>query len=419
MFLRVIVLAFSYIGAVSAEDCCSVSGQLSTQFKYLNGSADDGLSQQHYLDAVYALPNNSARGYLGMGFMDQNRKTEIQFKQAYFEKKSTIGEIRFGRLPVSDVLGFYSLDGLQYKRVLPHQSFEAKLGVPRKIEDFNSINVDQLLTLAWQYFLPGSSANESVGLQSLYRSTARFDLLHLRDSESKDKQSILGFTFIGRHNISPDLSRSNAHFSGNINIDSGELYKAKAQVDFPCCRRGGLFRLQLSAFKPQKEILDFNQRFYQYYATGHQVHFEPSLYRRLKNRRSTRFAIRYVDRENSNAGFGANMSLSTRYVDGLREELRLDVLHLNNDTIATAYARRSSAVNALLRYRLGVALQKSVDGHDENTILSAEYKVDYMPGSQTLVSMYMSSGFDRQKDNDYKLRIKVEWYFDKATRSVF
>ncbi len=419
MCLRACILSLLLVSGVWAEDCCSLSGHIATEIRDSSSKAlDDGSVLQQDVEASYKDVQNNFQAHLDLHYQLEDGEVGSQLNQLSVEKQVDNLSFRLGRMTRSDSLGFYSLDGVLLSRTKSLHSLQASLGIPRKIDHYQSVHIDRLFGAAWRY----SAKPNTVALwnrHSLYLSTIGLQLQHLRDSDNASSQSRLGFSLAGGQVTVSKAQRARVQMQADLDIDHGYLYKANFAVDMPVTNAKNLLRTEISTFKPQKEVLDFQQRFYQLYSHGKQSRLQSSYFYRIDYQKQAMFTLRYVERENASSGIGSNLTLLTRHKDGLKQELRFDALHMNNDSVLTLYARRSSSLNALLRYRAGFALQQMQGNSNENNrALVVEYKLEYMPSIESYLSVYLKGSLNNRKANDLFVSLKYAWYFDKAAKRL-
>ena len=409
-FLSTVILAVAASTAWSG-DWRSLSGRIESLADVDNRRFGSEHLLEQWADVQYSDTRRELYSGLNLSWRQRGGHAALKVRQLFIEKGLPGHTLRAGRMQRSDALGYYNLDGLALTSPVHAATLEVHAGVPRRIEDYRTVEGDALYGLTLRFGDGTTSLTTLPGEFALQR--ARLGWQRFKNGQSQER---IAFGFSARHQEGAATYPASLGFSGGWLLDSRTLEELVAQLEVNTGKDSRL-RLAASVFEPERPFLDFRERFYSLYALGRQTTLQSSYHARLHRETEWSVTGRYLAHEEGANGFGLSAGASMRKPTGLESEVRVDALQLDNDRVVTFFLGGSAPLDSRLQLDLAGALQfhdKALTG--ENAALAAEVKIEYMLGSGFYAAGYATFVFNSNLDEEYRLLARLSWYFDEQFR---
>ncbi len=384
-----------------------LSGQFETLIKLDNRHFQSEQSIEERFDLVYDDPASNLRSGLSLALSQQQSDREAEITQIYLEKQLNGNRTLFslGRLQRSDSLGFYALDGLLFKHVINKTMLTMYGGVPRRIENFRSIEGEALY---------GFDVQTSVTRFSCYKLDGRFGWQRFQQSGTVDRVNIGGR---GIHQQATGFFPSAFSFSGSYLIDdeAWESIQLSAYRNFENFAR---LRLSYDTYEPINDKFTFKERFYSRYAHGRQSQFKAEYQFRQGYQQSWSLNGRRIIRELGGIGYATVASMDYRSNRGWRVTTQLDHLTLGDERFSGLYFETETALSSMLRGMLsGVLQQQQKRLASNNRSVGVEARLERRLKLKTLPSALWFSAqanyiHNSRLANEYRIIVRLKYRFD-------
>jgi len=335
-----------------------------------------------------------------------NSETKQQINLLFVSHKSADINYTLGRFNRSDLLGYYTLDGVTAKYIKQNWNIHFHAGRPLQIEDYITIDADRIYGIDINHHTTHSNSliikktNSHFGWQQIQDNT-RQNYIHMGISSNGE---------LSRH----DSNQLELFFNGSYLIEnkSAESINAGAQVQ---SKKLGMARIAYNSWKPEQANLSFKEQFYSVYANGKQSTLQADLFHNYKWNQQYYIRGRKVWRKLGNNGYGATVGLkqkpSSKENSGWLAQW--DSLILKDDVVHGIYLGLNKNISATLRGHINGALQYTKNTHTENNnIIALEVVAEKMLYSNIFFDCRTRYIYNDNFDNEYRINIRLSYRFD-------
>ncbi len=413
----VCVMIFSCSGVARAY----VSGRLDTQLETERAA----YYSRHYIEQQAEINWLSEKQTMRAGVQFDLRYKETdypdyldnradqQLNQLFFSQRTAAINYTLGRFNRSDMLGFYSLDGVQADYAGSDWRAGFHLGRPRQLENYHAIDAGQIYGLdVTQQFAHVDSlfvqkASAHIGWQQLHNEV---------------KQNYLHWRFTGDGDLAKDKTTSlpvNLFFTGNYLLENHAAETINAGVQLRS-ENLGLARVSYSRWNPKQARLSFKEMFYSVYANGRQTTLQVELFRQQQWNQQYYLRGRKVWREFGNDGYGVSAGFEKKAASekNLNWQLQWDSLALKEDVIHSLYLGCDKSVSATMRARFNTALQHKDTLAEKNTrVLAVQVVMERMLQSDLFIDFNARYIYDENLEDEYRFSFRLSYRFDDSSWS--
>ncbi len=370
------------------------------------------------LDLIYDDPASGLRSGLALTLSQQQGKREETLSQFYLEKKlNNKGSLlSLGRLQRSDALGFYTLDGLLFKRVAHRTTLTFYGGIPSRIDDFHTIEGKALY---------GFDLKISIPRFAHYALNGRFGWQHLKQQHTSNR---LNIGWQGVHQLTPTLfSPSSFSLTGRYLVDENiwENIQFSAYKDFGKSTQSARLRMDYETFEPGKDKLTFKDRFYSLYTRGRQSQFKTGYQFTQGHQHTWSLSGRHIAREFGGNGYAAVATMDYHSNRGWLLTTQLDQLVLSDERINRVYFEVKKSLSSRMRSTLSGVLQQQKNRLTDNSHstgieiqLERRIKSKILP-SPLWFSAQASTIRNSRLANEYRIAVRLSYSFDDRTQALF
>ena len=348
----------------------------------------------------------------GMGRLsDLQNDSRAKLYQAYVRKdfKSLDSSLRLGRLQRTDNLGFYYLDGGDYRYSHGGLSVNFYVGRPGRIDHVLSVHGDSLY---------GGDVAQRLELHWDHAwSPVTVDILELRAGYQRFKyrQAVdrfnLGFTATGRLGGGNGLPYEGTA-SGTYRTDRGALENVwmSGQLDLT-----GKIRLRSSyeEYRPRNPFPTFRERFYTSLALGHQTLLKSSFHIKPSDDFGYYFGGQRATRGRGDDGYGVFGGASVKPLPGASVSGEVNYLELGKDRATSFYLSGAYSPGARWRVHVNTALRfENKQLYGENRAVGGELEVQYMFRNDLIFSAAGSHIWNTRINDEYLGAVQMIYYFD-------
>ena len=377
------------------------AGRFDTRLQVDNRHFEDRLTLEQRGELTLRQPGRGVR--LGTAFAVRRHGAagEAQLYRLFLERRSGDGAatLTVGRTERSDSLGFYTFDGAELAWSRERMAFRLYAGIPRRIDDYRSIEGKGLYGIGWRYHPPEGYR---------FLRWLRVGWQRYRATESSDRLS-WGIGAGRREGV-------NGHFTGVYVFPQDRLEEGVAQIRGNAGEKGG-WLLSWQIWQPRRPWLTFRERFYSLYARGRQSVLRGDF--RYRPRPGVEWSLggRRVMRERGEAGFGLIGGVASRPADGRKRELQFTLLRLGADLQATLWGEWKGALDSRSRLTLRAVTQyrqRRLYGVDRG--VGIELDAERMIRADLFVSLFASRLWNSLSREEYRAGARLTWYLDGYRR---
>ncbi len=340
-----------------------------------------------------------------------NKQTDPQINQLFFSHKAEDFNYTLGRFNRSDLLGFYTLDGVavKYSRQNWDTSFHA--GKPLQIEDYNIIDAGKI------YGLDINHHANNINNSTIQKIDSYLGWQQLQDDV---KQNYLHWGISGNgersHNNSNqnELNQIKMFFNGSYLVENKSAESINAGIQSHS-KEPGLARITYTSWKPEQAILSFKEQFYSVYASGKQSILQADYFYDHKWNQQFYIKGRKVWREFGNNGYGATAGFEQKAMSNKNSgwQTQWDSLVLKDDVIHSLYAGFNKNISATLRGRFNTALQYvKKESIENNRIIALEAVIEQMLNSDLFIDFNARYIYNDNLKNEYRIGFRLSYRFD-------
>lgn len=334
-----------------------------------------------------------------------------QINQIFLSQKIQNFNYTLGRFDRSDLLGFYTLDGLIVKYA--NQSWDARFhaGTPRKLEDYNNIEVDRIVGLDVNYHQ--NTINNSV----VQKVNSYFGWQQLQDDET---QNYIHFGITGDGSLENQITTRNQlsqikmFFNGSYLVENKSTESINAGVQYND-KDFGLSRVTYTSWKPEEAELSFEEQFYSVFANGKQSILQADIFHNHKWDQQYYLRGRKVWHETGGDGVGFTFGFEQQAVFDKKSGwiAQWDSLAINNDSIHSLYLSSNKNISASLRGHLDTALQyQKNDRVDDDSIVALQIGAEKMLQSDLFIDLNLRYIYNSNLHDEYRFGFRFSYLFD-------
>lgn len=413
----VCVMIFSCSGVARAY----VSGRLDTQLE----TEQAAYYSRHYIEQQAEINWLSKKQtmHAGVQFDLRYKETDVpdyldnradqQINQLFFSQRTAAIDYTLGRFNRSDLLGFYSLDGVQADYAGNDWRAGFHVGRPRQLENYHAIDAGRIYGLdVTQQFshidnVLMQNASVHAGWQQLYKETKQ-NYLHWRFSTEGD---------LAKGKTAPQPIK--LFFTGNYLLENNAAETINAGVQFSS-EDAGLARVSYNRWNPKQTRLSFKELFYSVYANGRQTTLQGELFRQHQWNQQYYVRGRKVWREFGNNGYGISAGFEKKAASEKKFnwQLQWDSLALKEDVVHSLYLGCDKSVSATMRARFNTALQyKDTSLEKSSRVLALQVVVERMLQSDLFIDFNARYIYDENLQDEYRFSFRLSYRFDDSSWS--
>jgi len=340
-----------------------------------------------------------------------NRQTDPQINQLFFSHRAADINYTLGRFNRADLLGFYTLDGVdvKYNRQNWGASFHA--GKPLQIEDYNIIDAGRIYGLDLNH--RASTINNSI-IQNIN------SYLGWQQLQDNTKQNYFHWSFSGKGGLAHSKLNKNKSNQIEMFFNGSYLFENKSAESINAGIQGnskeiGLARIAYTSWNPKQANLSFKERFYSVYANGKQSFLQADLFYDHKWDQQFYVRGRKVWREYGDDGYGATAGYEHRATSNKTPgwQTQWDSLVLKEDVIHSIYLGFNDDLSATLRGQLNTALQYvKNESFEDNRVLALEAVAQQMLRSNLFIDFNARYIYNDNLENEYRIGFRLSYRFD-------
>ena len=338
-------------------------------------------------------------------------QTELQINQLFFNHQAANINYTVGRFNRSDMLGFYTLDGLTVKHTGKSWQTGFFAGRPIQIEDYNLIDAGKT------YGLDINQQSSFINNSTVQHINSYIGWQQLQDDVT---QNYIHWSFLGKGETSANRPKQiEMFFSGSYLVEnaSAESINAGAQV---FSKELGMARMSYTSWNPEQANLSFKEQFYSVYARGKQSTLQADYSYNYKWNRQLYLRGRKVWREFGNNGYGVTAGFEQKVTANKNTgwQAQWDSLVLKDDVIHSLYAGINKDLSATFRGQLNTALQyKKNTLTEDNSLIALEAVAQQMLRSNLFVDFNARYIYNDKLKNEYRIGFRLSYRFDNRSWS--
>ena len=333
-------------------------------------------------------------------------RAELQFNQLFFTQNAAGFNYTIGRFNRSDLLGFYTLDGIVANTSRKNWGVSVHAGKPLQIEDYNVIDADKIFGIDinhQNYQIKNSvikNISSHIGWQQIAQGL---------------KQNYIHWGFTATDEIKPKQTEQiKLFFNGSYLVENKIAESINAGLQL-YSKESGLTRLAYTSWNPKQAVLTFKERFYSVYANGRQTDLQADYFYDHRWNQQYYIRARKVWREFGNNGYGATAGFEqkARSKNNPGVQIQLDTLVLQQDIIHSLFLGMNKDLSSTLRGHLNTALQyKKVDAVQNNRLVALEAVAEQMLKSNLFVDLNARYIYNENIKNEYRIGFRLSYRFD-------
>jgi len=338
-------------------------------------------------------------------------QTELQINQLFFNHQAADINYTVGRFNRSDMLGFYTLDGLTVKHTGKSWQTGFFAGRPIQIEDYNLIDAGKT------YGLDINQQSSFINNSTVQHINSYIGWQQLQDDVT---QNYIHWSFLGKGETSTNRPKQiEMFFSGSYLVEnaSAESINAGAQV---FSKELGMARMSYTSWNPEQANLSFKEQFYSVYAKGKQSTLQADYSYNYMWNRQFYLRGRKVWREFGNNGYGVTAGFEQKVMANKNTgwQAQWDSLVLKDDVIHSLYAGINKDLSATFRGQLNTALQyKKNTLTENNSLIALEAVAQQMLDSDLFIDFNARYIYNDKLKNEYRIGFRLSYRFDNRIRS--
>jgi hypothetical protein len=341
------------------------------------------------------------------------RDASGQVYQAYLQKgfSELASSLKLGRFQRADNLGFYYLDGADYRYAPKESPFSLNVygGKPGRMEHVRSLQGDALFGFEGAgHFLP-QWRTEWLPL-TLEEFDLRLGYQRFADRQAVDRITLAG-TAAGRVRLCASC-KYEAMASGTYRADRQKLENVwlSGQLDLTKTLR---WRASYEEYKPRNPFPTFRERFYTAYALGEQTLAKASFHHQAAAGWTYYVGGQYATRQIGDSGQGAYAGLRLAQWPGVVLGGEFDYLELGRDRAESFYLTASHSPSAQWRVQANAALRfEHKPLYGENRAVGGEIEVQYRVKNNIVLMATGTQIFNTRIQDEYLAAVQMIYYFD-------
>lgn len=365
-----------------------------------------GVAQfEEWGDFLYKEPSNGVTSGLSLAARLSDGEWDSHIHQLYIEKDvESSFTLKAGRFERADGSGYYTLDGGSLRKKAGRFSADFYGGVPRRIEDYRSVEGKSLIGLDTVF------ANGTEG-----ESTLEGRLGYQRFEDENAVQRVNWGLRVSSPPMGPyslGLSAGGSYIpDGGLNENL--LVEVKGGIE-----GGSGVSVSYELYEPEINRLSFRDRFYSLYASGKEEVLKGRLYYTPTREIALYGEGRRIDHESGTIGYGGIAGASFKKADGGSLEGEISNLYLNGERALSLFVSSTTNLTAFTVLRLGGGWQiqqKRTTG--ENQGLGLEAEVKSMLKGNLFASAYAMRIWNSRMDDEYRGMVRLTYTFNQMQDS--
>ena len=340
-----------------------------------------------------------------------DKQTDPQVNQFFFSHRAADINYTLGRFNRADLLGFYTLDGVDVKFSRQNWGASFHAGKPLQIEDYNVIDAGRIYGLDINHH---ASAINNATIQNI-NSYIGWQQLH-----DNVKQNYFHWSVSGKGKQAADKSKQiEMFFNGSYLVENRSAESINAGIQ-GSSKDIGLARIAYTSWNPKQANLSFKERFYSVYANGKQSFLQADLFHDHKWNQQFYVRGRKVWREYGDDGYGATAGYEHRATSNKSPgwQTQWDSLVLKEDVIHSLYLGFNNNLSATLRGQLNTALQYiKNESLEDNRVVALEAVAQQMLRSDMFIDFNARYIYNDNLENEYRVGFRFSYRFDDRIRS--
>ena len=403
------VMLFTTIDAVAA-----LSGRVETSLDTNNSQFHPETSLEERLDLTYSDPEKGITSGLSLALFQRPGEKGSETYQLFIQQdfNNTLDQVSLGRFFRADTLGYYSLDGVQYRHRADTIIFNFYAGVPVRIEDFRSIDGDALYGLELQtlpHQINSYKVDARLGWQRLEQQghQQRYHFGLRANSESENNKPL------------PSALSLSASY-----VEEGSQWES-AQINTRWdLKNSSTLRLDYETYEPIEDQMSFRDRYYSLYARGRQTQFKASYQFKHDYQKTWSMAARQVSREFGGDGYAAMLALENRNNQGLRLTTKAEQLELQTERVSSLFIDAEKTLTASLRGGFsGVLQQQEKQLVGDNNSVGIEFRLEHMFSLKTLPSglqfdVIANHIWNDRLEDEYRFLLRLGYKFGDVAKGT-
>ncbi len=432
---------------VSIHSLAQVYGSLELGLR--SDSQDDAETWRHLGFINYQNDNQQTQAVFDY-IVQAPDSSNSSISQLYLKQKlNHNNQIIAGRFNRFDNLGYYTLDGVQYKhdfsdtnlliskKSLTKVAITSYAGKPLRTDDIHVITGDYVAGVSshFRWTLPKADSPKSdskkimfepnlvtmaddisatIGYQALKieQASQRLNLGLSAKSEQGFLTSPLTGSFRQEFNFSASLATVDNQWSKSEFEDL--VIDTRFYLPTSTFQQQDFLQLQYQYYNPELSRPTFKQRFYATYAVGKIALAELAYYGQLTATSHYRVAGRMSNKQRGGKGYGWQAQILEHLNNDWQLEATIDHLTLDTVDISSLYFGISLAPDAYSQLKLQTAIQiEDKPLYDENKLFGLQGSYQYMLSTNLYLSFSLELLRNSMKDNEHLGRLYLVYYFDK------
>ena len=409
--------ALSLLGIMmlTATDSIAVlSGQLQTTVENNNSRFRSESSIEELLDIAYSTPEKDFSVNLSLALIQQQDNSDSELYQFYLQQdfNNAADRLSLGRFFRTDTLGYYSLDGLQFRHKAGETILNFYAGIPSRIEAFRSIDGDALY---------GISLKTLTSMFYDYKVDARLGWQRL-DKVTHEQRYHFGMRANvneGNANLRPTaLSMSASYVAEAAQWESAQL---NTRWDL---EENSMLRIDYETYEPVSDDISFRDRFYSLYSRGRQTQLKAAYQFKYNYQQVWSMAARQVDHEFGGEGYAGMFTIEHRSNKGLRISGKAELLELQTERVSSLFIDADKTLSSSLRGGISSVLQqqeKQLTGGNQS--FGMELRLEHMIGAKSLPSdlkleAVASHIWNSRLEDEYRVLLNFSYKFGNKQKAV-
>lgn len=364
-----------------------------------------GVAQfEEWGDFLYRDPSNGLTSGISLSARLSDGEWDSRIYQLYIEKDvESSFTLKAGRFERADGSGYYTLDGGSLKKRAGRFSAEFYGGVPRRIEDYRSVEGKSLIGLD-TVFTNGADGKNTLEGRLGYQ---RFED---ENAIQRVNWGLRGSSLLAQYSLGFIAGGSYLPESGmseNLMVEVNGAVEEKISVS-----------VSYESYEPEINRLSFRDRFYSLYASGKEEVLKGRLYYTPTEEISLYGEGRRIEHESDISGYGSTAGASFKKADGGTLEAEISHLYLDGERAVSLFASSTTNLSAFTVFRLGggwQAQQKRTTGENQGLGLEAEVKT--MLRGNLFASAYAMRIWNSRMDDEYRGMMRLTYTFNQMQDS--
>ncbi|MCW8923033.1 MAG: hypothetical protein OQK69_05310 [Gammaproteobacteria bacterium] len=399
---------------ISADAQAGLTGQLEATLESNNSQFDSESSLEERLDLFYQNVDDGLSANLSLVMAQQSGNDEAELYQLYLQQdmNDSADQISLGRFFRADTLGYYSLDGVQYRHRADKLIMSLYAGVPGRIEAFRSIDADTLYGVNLQtlpVYIIDYEMDANLGWQRL-------------EQDSHEQRYHFGWRANSDNETNRPLPAAVSMSASYVEESSQwEAVQIKTRWDL---EEDDTLRIDYETYEPASNELSFRDQFYSLYARGNQTQFKAAYQFDYDYQQTWSMAARRVNREYGGSGYAGVLAVEQRSSKGLLFAVKAEQLKLQSERVASLFLDVDKTLGPSVRGGVsGVIQQQQKQLVGDNRSLGIELYLEHMVSVNALPSdlhfnFTASHIWNSRLEDEYRMLLSLGYSFGGAKQGM-